>query len=200
VSPGPSGAGPGLTAGSAAGPAGDPAAGSGPVLATFDLDGTPVVLRRAVRPDLPALVALLAADDLGATRDGIRGQADRDAYERAFQAIDQDPAQLLLVATAQDRVVGTLQLSFIPGLSRRGALRAQIESVRVAPTMRGRGLGEALFAWSIAEARRRGCALVQLTTDKTRTDAHRFYYRLGFVASHEGLKLDLTDGNGSVSP
>ncbi len=164
-----------------------------------DLDGTQVALRRAIRPDLPALVALLAADDLGATRDGIRGQADRDAYERAFQAIDQDPAQLLLVAEARGRVVGTLQLSFIPGLSRRGALRAQIESVRVAPTMRGRGLGEALFTWSIAEARRRGCALVQLTTDKTRTDAHRFYDRLGFTASHEGLKLDLTDGNGSVS-
>ena len=188
MSPGPSGASPGLTTGSAG------------VLAVVDLDGTPVVLRRAVRPDLPALVALLAADDLGATRDGIRGPADRDAYERAFRAIDQDPAQLLLVAEAQERVVGTLQLSFIPGLSRRGALRAQIESVRVAPTMRGRGLGEALFTWSIAEARRRGCALVQLTTDKTRTDAHRFYGRLGFTASHEGLKLDLTDGNGSVSP
>jgi GNAT superfamily N-acetyltransferase len=192
VSPGPSGAGPGLSTGSAA--------SSGNVLAMVDLDGTQVALRRALRPDLPALVALLAADDLGATRDGIRGQADRDAYERAFQAIDHDPAQLLLVADADGRVVGTLQLSFIPGLSRRGALRAQIESVRVAPTMRGRGLGEALFTWSIAEARRRGCALVQLTTDKTRTDAHRFYDRLGFTASHEGLKLDLTDGNGSVSP
>jgi ribosomal protein S18 acetylase RimI-like enzyme len=156
-----------------------------------DLDGTRVTLRRAIRPDLPALVALLAADDLGATRDGIRGQADRDAYERAFHAIDQDPAQLLLVAESQQRVVGTLQLSFIPGLSRRGALRAQIESVRVAPAMRGRGLGEALFTWSIAEARRRGCALVQLTTDKSRTDAHRFYERLGFTASHEGLKLQL---------
>ncbi len=192
MSPGPSGAGPELTTGSAA--------GSGNVLAVVTLDGTQVALRRALRPDLPALVALLAADDLGATRDGIRGQADREAYERAFQAIDQDPAQLLLVADVEGRVAGTLQLSFIPGLSRRGALRAQIESVRVAPTMRGRGLGEALFAWSIAEARRRGCALVQLTTDKTRTDAHRFYDRLGFTASHQGLKLDLTDGNGSVSP
>ena len=192
MSPGPSGAGPGLAAGSPGRQAG--------VLATVDLDGTRVALRRATRPDLPALVALLAADDLGATRDGIRGPADRDAYARAFHAIDQDPAQLLLVAESQERVVGTLQLSFIPGLSRRGALRAQIESVRVAPTMRGRGLGEALFTWSIAEARRRGCALVQLTTDKTRTDARRFYDRLGFTASHEGLKLDLTDGNGSVSP
>ena len=184
MSPGPSGPGPGLTAGSAG--------GSGQVLATVDLDGTQVVLRRARRADLPALVALLAADDLGVTRDGIRGQADRDAYERAFQAIDQDPAQLLLAAEVDGRIVGTLQLSFIPGLSRRGALRAQIESVRVGPALRGRGLGEALFSWSIAEARRRGCALVQLTTDKARTDAHRFYQRLGFVASHEGLKLQLT--------
>ncbi|HYY18828.1 MAG TPA: GNAT family N-acetyltransferase [Streptosporangiaceae bacterium] len=98
----------------------------------------------------------------------------------------------LLAADSDGQVVGTLQLSFIPGLSRRGALRAQIESVRVAPAMRGRGLGEALFTWSIAEARRRGCALVQLTTDKTRVDAHRFYERLGFTASHEGLKLSLT--------
>jgi ribosomal protein S18 acetylase RimI-like enzyme len=183
VSPGPSGAGPGL----AAGPPGRQAG----VLTTIDLDGTRVTLRRATRPDLPALVALLAADDLGASRDGIRGPADRDAYERAFRTIDQDPAQLLLAAEAQERVVGTLQLSFIPGLSRRGALRAQIESVRVAPAMRGRGLGEALFTWSIAEARRRGCALVQLTTDKTRVDAHRFYERLGFTATHEGLKLPL---------
>ena len=151
-----------------------------------------MVLRRAARPDLPALVALLATDDLGATRDGIRGAADRDAYERAFRAIDTDPAQLLVVAESQERVVATLQLSFIPGLSRRGALRAQIESVRVAPALRGQGLGQALFTWVIAEARRRGCALVQLTTDKSRTDAHHFYERLGFVASHEGLKLTLT--------
>ena len=185
VSPGPSGVGPGLAAGEAGGPAAVD-------LATVDLGGVRVVLRRAVRRDLPALVALLAADDLGATRDGIRSEADRDAYERAFLAIDADPAQLLLVADSDGQVVGTLQLSFIPGLSRRGALRAQIESVRVAPAMRGRGLGEALFTWSIAEARRRGCALVQLTTDKTRVDAHRFYERLGFTASHEGLKLPLT--------
>jgi GNAT superfamily N-acetyltransferase len=193
VSPGPSGAGPGLAAGEEGG------AHPG-LLATLDLDGTRVVLRRAARADLPALVALLAADDLGAARDGVRGQADRDAYARAFEAIDRDPAQLLLVAESQERVAGTLQLSFIPGLSWRGALRAQIESVRVTPALRGRGLGEALFTWAIAEARRRGCALVQLATDKARVDAHRFYERLGFTASHEGLKLHLPDGNGSGSP
>ena len=178
MSPGPSGAGPGP-----AGPA-EPA----------------VRIRRAQRADLPALVNLLAADELGATRDGIRNEADRVAYEQAFAAIDREPAQLLVVAEAGGRVAGTLQLSFIPGLSRRGALRAQIESVRVSPAHRGRGLGQIMVSWAIDEGRRRGCALVQLTTDKSRAGAHRFYERLGFVASHEGLKLDLSERTGSVSP
>jgi len=84
-----------------------------------------------------------------------------------------------------------MQLSFLPGLARRGALRAQIEAVRVRDDFRGGGLGAAMLAWAIDEARRRGCALVQLTTDKSRTSAHRFYERLGFVASHEGMKLTL---------
>jgi GNAT superfamily N-acetyltransferase len=178
VSPGPSGAGPGP-------------AGRADALATLELGASPIVLRPAVRADLPALVALLAADDLGATRDGIRNEADRAAYEQAFRAIDADPAQLLMVAETGDRVVATLQLSFLPGLSRRGALRAQIESVRVSPAHRGQGLGEAIFTWAIGEARRHGCALVQLPTDNSRSGAHRFYDRLGFVASHEGLKLAL---------
>lgn len=88
-------------------------------------------------------------------------------------------------------VVGTLQLSFLPRLARRGALRGQIEAVRVHGSYRGRGLGAAMITWAIDEGRRRGCALMQLTTDKSRVDAHRFYLRLGFVASHEGLKLSL---------
>lgn len=112
-------------------------------------------------------------------------------YREAFDDIDGDPRQLLVVAVAGDDVVGTMQLSFIPGLSRRGALRAQIEAVRVRDDYRSQGLGRAMFAWAIDEAERRGCAMVQLTADKTRTDAHRFYARLGFVASHEGFKLDL---------
>jgi GNAT superfamily N-acetyltransferase len=161
------------------------------VLATVGLGAGQVALRRAVRGDLPAIVALLAADDLGAARDGLRGPQDRDAYEQAFHAIDRDPGQLLVVAETEGQVVATLQLSFIPGLSRRGALRAQIESVRVSAAYRSRGLGQAIFTWAIDEARRRGCALVQLTTDKSRTGAHRFYERLGFTASHEGLKLPL---------
>jgi GNAT superfamily N-acetyltransferase len=112
-------------------------------------------------------------------------------YERALAAIDADPAQLLVVAEDDGVVVGTLQLSEIPGLARRGAQRGQIEAVRVARTHRGLGLGGAMVRWTIEEARRRGCGLVQLTTDKTRTDARRFYERLGFVASHEGMKLPL---------
>jgi GNAT superfamily N-acetyltransferase len=150
-----------------------------------------VVLRRAQREDIPAIVALIAADQLGATRDGVRDQADLDAYEAAFLAIDADPAHILLVAESAGAVVGTMQLSFLPGLARRGALRAQIEAVRVAESTRGSGLGAAMMRWATDEARRRGCALVQLTSDKSRTDAHRFYQRLGFVSSHEGMKLKL---------
>ncbi|MPY80379.1 MAG: GNAT family N-acetyltransferase [Actinophytocola sp.] len=90
-------------------------------------------------------------------------------------------------ATADESVVGTMQLTFIPGLARQGALRAQIEAVRVREDCRSFGLGRAVIQWAIDEARRRGCALVQLTSDKQRTDAHRFYARLGFVDSHEGL-------------
>jgi GNAT superfamily N-acetyltransferase len=151
----------------------------------------PVVLRRAELPDVTAVVALLAADQLGVSRDGVRDATDRAAYEAAFAAIEADPAQLLVVAEAEGQVVGTLQLTFIPGLARRGALRAQIEAVRVADGLRGSGLGSAMLRWAIDEARRRGCAMVQLTTDKSRGDAHRFYRRLGFVASHEGMKLTL---------
>jgi GNAT superfamily N-acetyltransferase len=160
-------------------------------LAAITAGSAQVLIRRAVRTDLTAIVALLAADQLGASRDGVRDTADMAAYEAAFTAIDADAAQLLVVAEAAGRVVGTLQLTFIPGLAKRGALRAQIEAVRVADWFRGDGLGSALLGWAIEEARRRGCALVQLTTDKSRTDAHRFYERLGFVASHEGMKLGL---------
>jgi ribosomal protein S18 acetylase RimI-like enzyme len=175
------------------------------LLAEFELPQGPVTLREARKPDVPALVALIAADQLGAMRDGVRDDADLAAYEQAFAAIDADPAHILLVAeitggsggrpradsTATGEVVGTMQLSFLPGLARRGALRAQIEAVRVAESTRGSGLGAAMMTWAIEESRRRGCALVQLTSDKSRADAHRFYERLGFVASHEGMKLKL---------
>jgi GNAT superfamily N-acetyltransferase len=161
------------------------------VLRVVDLDSSSVVLRRAKADDLPAIVNLIAADQLGAIRDGVRTAEDLAAYQRAFRAIDQDPAHILVVAEFGQDIVGTMQLSFIPGLARRGALRAQIEAVRVHDAYRGRGLGTAIFAWALDEARRRDCALVQLTTDKSRAGAHRFYERLGFVASHEGMKLAL---------
>jgi GNAT superfamily N-acetyltransferase len=160
-------------------------------LATIELGGSTVGLRRAEAGDIPAIVALLAADQLGATRDGVNTAQDLAAYQAAFRAIDADPAHVLVVAQAGQQLVGTLQLSFIPGLARRGALRAQIEAVRVHQSYRGRGLGAAMMGWAIEEARRRSCGLVQLTTDKARPDAHRFYERLGFVASHQGMKLRL---------
>jgi len=164
------------------------------VLGQLPVLGSTVVLREAVAEDVPALVQLLAADQLGSTRDGISTAADLDPYLRAFIAIDADPAHLLLVAVDGTQILATMQLSFLPGLARRGALRAQIEAVRVRQDHRSRGLGAGgwgLFEWATQEARRRDCALVQLTTDKSRADAHRFYERLGFVASHEGLKLTL---------
>jgi GNAT superfamily N-acetyltransferase len=161
------------------------------VLGELSVQGSRVVLREAVEDDVPTLVRLLAADQLGATRDGVSGDDDLQPYLEAFRAIDADDSHLLLSAEADGEVVATMQLSFLPGLARRGALRAQIEAVRVREDYRDRGLGAAVFDWAISESRRRGCALVQLTTDRTRADAHRFYERLGFVASHEGLKLHL---------
>lgn len=157
-----------------------------PELTTLDLPGGPVQLRTATADDVPGLVALLADDQLGATREDADG--DLRPYLDAFSAIDADPAHLLVVAERSEALLGTLQLSFLPGLARGGAWRAQIEAVRVSGEARGRGLGRAMIEWSIAEATRRNCALVQLTTDKRRKDAHRFYERLGFAASHEGMK------------
>ena len=117
---------------------------------------------------------------------------DEDAADQAaFEAIDRDPAHLLMVAQSGPDIVATMQLSFLPGLARRGALRAQIEAVRIDQAYRGHGLGSAIISWAISEARRRDCALVQLTSDKSRIPAHRFYERLGFVATHEGMKLTL---------
>ena len=148
-------------------------------------------LRRARREDLPAVVRLLAADALGAAREEYADTLPEE-YERAFAAIDRDPAQLLVVGEDDGgAIVATLQLTVIPGLSRRGAARMQVEGVRLDARLRGRGIGAALFAWVVEEAHRRGCRTVQLTTDRSRTDAHRFYERLGFAASHVGMKHDL---------
>ncbi|MEU5904735.1 GNAT family N-acetyltransferase [Micromonospora sp. NPDC047527] len=149
---------------------------------------TDVIFREAVRADLPSVIALLADDILGKARDFT--EVD-DAYERAFAAIDADPRNQLIVAEQDGDLVGCLQITYIPGLGRHGAERSLIESVRVRSDRRSQGLGRELMAWAIDQARQRGCALVQLTTDKTRDDAHRFYLGLGFVASHEGMKLAL---------
>ena len=146
------------------------------------------IIRRAQREDIGAIVRMLADDQLGATRDDPH---DLEPYLRAFEQIDADPNQLLVVVISDDVPVGTLQLTIIPGLARRGALRGQVEAVRVHADHRGSGLGADLMRWAIDESRRRGCALVQLTSDVSRTDAHRFYERLGFVPSHTGFKLKL---------
>jgi GNAT superfamily N-acetyltransferase len=149
-----------------------------------------IAFRPARAADLPAIIALLAEDPLGRERED-PGPPLNSAYETAFAAIESDPNQLLVVVTEADRVVGTLQLTFIPGLARKGALRGQIEAVRIAADRRGAGLGRRAFDWAIETCRGRGCCLVQLTTDRTRPEAHRFYDRLGFVASHLGYKKAL---------
>jgi GNAT superfamily N-acetyltransferase len=147
-------------------------------------------LRRATADDLPAIVALLADDPIGRSRE-IAGLNLDPRYAEAFAAIERDPNQFLAVADCDERVIGVLQLSFIPGLSRSGMWRGQIEGVRVAASERGTGAGRAMLEWAVAECRKRGCGLVQLTTDKRRADAHRFYEALGFQATHEGYKLAL---------
>lgn len=147
--------------------------------------------RLARQSDLAAIVRLLADDDLGGAREIVTDPVDA-RYLSAFAAIEADANQLLAVASdAADRVVGCLQLSFLPGLSRTGMWRGQIESVRVASDLRGSGFGSEFIAWAIAQCVERGCGLVQLTSDKTRADSIRFYEKLGFVASHEGLKRSL---------
>jgi GNAT superfamily N-acetyltransferase len=147
-----------------------------------------VIFREATRADLPEIVTLLADDVLGKARDFT---VVDDAYERAFADIDADPRNHLMVADDDGEVVACMQITYIPGLGRHGSERSQIEAVRVRADRRGHGVGRDMMTWAIEQARQRGCALVQLTTDKSRLDAHRFYSRLGFVASHEGMKLRL---------
>ena len=150
-----------------------------------------ISFRKARRSDLPAIIGLLADDMLGQSREVVSDPVDPH-YEQAFVAIEADQNQLLAVATdGEDKVVGCLQLSFIPGLSHAGMWRGQIESVRIAASQRDTGLGSRFIEWAVEKAAERGCQLVQLTSDKTRPDAIRFYEKLGFIASHEGLKRSL---------
>ena len=148
--------------------------------------------REAGRDDIPAIVALLADDPLGMTREQ-PGSELPEAYWTAFEAIDRDPNNLLIVAEVDGQIAGTLQLTYIPGLTYTGGERAQIESVRVSAEQRGQGVGQALIGWVIEQARDRGCRVVQLTTDRQRPDAIRFYQKIGFRPSHMGMKYHLRD-------
>ncbi|AZO11085.1 MULTISPECIES: GNAT family N-acetyltransferase [unclassified Mesorhizobium] len=149
-----------------------------------------IAIRRATEADLPTIVAMLADDELGSAREDTRLPLAR-AYLDAFAAVDRDPNQFLAVMTDGADVVGTLQISFLAGLSLQGAWRGQIEAVRVAADRRGERLGQRMFEWAIEKCRERGCRVVQLTTNRSRLDAHRFYERLGFKGSHLGYKLAL---------
>ncbi|MFF3084930.1 GNAT family N-acetyltransferase [Streptomyces nojiriensis] len=151
-------------------------------------DTPELTIRPATEADVPAIVAMLADDPLGATRES---PDDLTPYLAALKRLTADPNQHLVVAVRADRVVGTLQLTIVPGLSRRGATRSIIEGVRVHADERGGGLGTRFIEWAVEKSRAENCALVQLTSDVTRTDAHRFYERLGFTASHVGFKLQL---------
>lgn len=152
-----------------------------------------LTFRDAGIEDLAVLVRMYADDDLGSTREVLTEPLD-ESYLRAFRDIDRDSRQRLVVVEDQGEIVATLQLSFLPHLVLRGSERAQIEAVRVRSDRRGGGLGEAVLRWAINEARERGCRLVQLTSNASRADARRFYERLGFEASHVGLKLLLNGG------
>jgi GNAT superfamily N-acetyltransferase len=146
--------------------------------------------RAASARDLTTIVALLVDDPIGRGRENPGPQLET-CYRDAFAAIERDPNQLLAVAERSGDVIGVLQLSFIPGLTRRGMWRGQIEGVRVAASERASGIGRAMLEWAIEECRRRGCGLVQLTSDKRRSAAHCFYEALGFEATHQGYKLSL---------
>ncbi|MEY9931914.1 GNAT superfamily N-acetyltransferase [Catenulispora sp. GP43] len=147
-----------------------------------------LILRDATAADLPAIVAMLADDKLGSTRED---PEDMAPYLAAFAELDADPNQRLIVAERAGVAVGTFQLTFIPGVAQQGLKRAMIESVRVATSERGSGLGTQMMQWAIEQSKNAGCKQVQLTSNAQRPDAHRFYERLGFVPSHVGFKLKL---------
>ena len=149
-------------------------------------------IREAGLDDLPAIVGMLANDILGSAREQPSLPLHQD-YLAAFEAIAADPNQHLLVAESAGEIVGTMQLSFLPGLSHVGGWKGQIEAVQIASERRGEGLGAEMVRWAIARCRARGCRVVQLTSNLQRKDAHRFYERLGFAASHVGMKMKIGD-------
>lgn len=149
-----------------------------------------LLIRRASRADLPAIVHLMADDALGSKREQAVEPLP-ESYQQAFAYIDSDPSYELIVALQDGEIVGTLQSNYLQYLAYGGGRRCQVESVRVALPCRSQGIGRTMMQWVIARARRQGCHMVQLTSNKSRIDAHRFYQRLGFALSHEGMKLDL---------
>jgi GNAT superfamily N-acetyltransferase len=149
-----------------------------------------LIFRRATEADVPAIVRLLADDMLGASRETTDAESHQQ-YLNAFRVVDADANQFLLVVEDGTAIVGTLQLTFIAGLARGGLKRGLIEAVRVSSDRRGEKIGEAMIDWAIDKCRSEHCGIVQLTTDKARTEAHRFYDRLGFAASHIGYKMML---------
>src|ERR1700720_1786064 len=149
-----------------------------------------LIFRRATEADVPAIIRLLADDMLGSSRETTGVESLRQ-YLDAFRVIDADANQFLLVVDDGSGIVGTLQLTFIAGLARGGMKRGLVEAVRVASDRRGEKIGEAMFGWVLEKCRRESCGIVQLTTDKARTDAPRFYGRLGFEPSHIGYKMML---------
>jgi len=151
-----------------------------------DLDA--LTFRKATEEDLPAIVALLADDSLGKTREEASLPLD-PGYVAGFHAVNDDPNQLLSVAVLDGKVIGTLQISFIHGVAQRGVKRGQIEAVRVDKSLRSQGIGQRYLDWAIRQCRDQGCSFVQLTMNKSRTDTYRFYKRIGFSATHEGFKL-----------
>lgn len=145
--------------------------------------------RKATKEDVPFIVQMMADDELGKLREDFRDPLPQQYYQ-AFSNIDNDPNQeLIVIENESGEIIGTLQLSFIQYLTYQGGIRAQIEAVRIRNDQRGKGIGEKLFRWAIERAKEKGAHLLQLTTDKQRPDAIRFYENLGFKASHEGMKL-----------
>lgn len=149
-----------------------------------------VAFRLAKRDDLPSIVRMLADDGLGSQRERYEDPLP-ESYYAAFEQIDRDSNHELIVAESNGAVIGTLHLMFLPSVSFQGGLRAQVESVRVDKPYQGQGFGSEMMRWAIERAKGRGAHVVQLTTHKSRADAHRFYERLGFKGSHLGMKLSL---------
>ena len=149
-----------------------------------------LIFRQAKREDLPVIVRMLAEDELGSQRERFEDPLP-ESYYKAFDEIERDSNHELIVAEMDGEVVGSLHLMFLPSISYQGGMRAQVESVRVDSRLRGRGIGSELMKWAIARAKERDAHLVQLTSHRSREDAHRFYERLGFSKSHVGMKLTL---------